>query len=69
MTPNECNQQNPNYGETMQDPISSTNESQGENRAEGEIQRLKETLTDLSTNYNVCPHLHPGSKKKSGKER
>lgn len=36
MTPQGCNQQNLNWGETMQDPISSTNEFQGENRTEGE---------------------------------
>lgn len=37
MTPHGWNQQNSNCGETMQDPISSTNELQGKNRAEGEI--------------------------------
>lgn len=37
------NQQNPDCGETMQDLISSTDELQGKNRAEGEIYRLKET--------------------------
>lgn len=41
MTPHGCNQQNPNSGEIMQVPISSTNKMQWKERAEGETWSLK----------------------------